>query len=114
MIRESLYEAWQCYKGMLLNFPQHDLNVQQEITSFYDGINGSTRQLFDSQGPMPKKDPTTNNAFIEEFVKHSWEYHNPREDVTRGKSNGDGGQDNTASKIEKLNSMYKTIIKMGK
>lgn len=63
---------------------------------------------------MTKKASAINTALIEEFANHSSEYHNPREDVTRGKSNGDGGQDNTASKIEKLNSMYKTIIKMGK
>lgn len=39
---------------------------------------------------MTKKDPTTNKELIKEFAEHSREHHNPRDDVTRGKSNGDG------------------------
>ena len=34
---ESLYEAWERYKGLLRNCPQHELNVQQEMSIFYDG-----------------------------------------------------------------------------
>lgn len=74
---ESLYELWEHYKGLLRNCPQHDLNVQQEISIFYDGINMSTHQLLDSQGPMIKKNLATNKALIEDFTKHSIEYHNP-------------------------------------
>ncbi|KAL7597527.1 hypothetical protein Lser_V15G21750 [Lactuca serriola] len=63
--RESLYEAWES---------------QQEVSIFYDGVNVTTRQLLDLQGPLTKKLPPV----IEEFSKHSREYHNPRHDVTRG------------------------------
>lgn len=68
---ESLYEAWECYKGMLRNFPQHDLNVKQEILTFYNGINVCTRKLLDSHGPLTKKNFSTNKELIEEFAKHS-------------------------------------------
>lgn len=63
---------------------------------------------------MTKKDPNTNKALIEEFAKHSREYHNPREYVTRGKSKGDGSQENLAYIIAKLDTMDRTITKMGK
>lgn len=58
------------YKGMLTNYPQHGLNVQQEVFIFYDGINVSTRQLLDSHGPMTKKDLATIKELIYEFAKH--------------------------------------------
>ncbi|XP_052624758.1 uncharacterized protein LOC128132285 [Lactuca sativa] len=81
---ESLYEAWERYKSLLRNCPHHDLNNQQEVSIFYDGVNITTRQLLDSQGPLTKKAPPVIKQLIEEFSKHSREYHNPRNDVTRG------------------------------
>ncbi|XP_052620935.1 uncharacterized protein LOC128126837 [Lactuca sativa] len=81
---ESLYEAWERYKSLLRNCPHHDLNSQQEVSIFYDGVNVTTRQLLDSQGPLMKKAPPVIKQLIEEFSKHSREYHNPRNDVTRG------------------------------
>lgn len=64
------------------------------------------------KGPL-KKDLATNNALIEEFAKHSREYHKLREDITRGKSNGDGGQDRIDSIIAKLEAIGNRITKMG-
>lgn len=54
---ESLYEAWERYKGLLRNCPQHGLNIQQEVSIFYDGVNVMTWHLLDSQGPLTKKNP---------------------------------------------------------
>lgn len=42
-VGESLYEAWERYKGLLRNCPQNDLNMQQEESIFYDGENITTR-----------------------------------------------------------------------
>ena len=42
-VGESLYEVWERYKGLLRNCPQHDLNSQQEVSIFYDGVNVTTR-----------------------------------------------------------------------
>lgn len=86
-IGESLYEAWERYKGLLWNCPQNDLSVQEEVSIFYDGVNVTTRQLLDSQGPLRKKNPAEIKEPIKEFAKHSREYHNPRNDVARGSEN---------------------------
>lgn len=48
-----------CIRGLLRNCPQHDLNVLQEVSIFYDGVNVTTRQPFPSQGPLTKKAPST-------------------------------------------------------
>lgn len=63
---------------------------------------------------MTKKDLATNKALIEVLSKHSREYYNPREDVTRGKVSVDVGQDNLVLVISKLDTMNKRITKMGK
>lgn len=110
---EYLYEAWECYKGLLCNYPQHVLNMQQKISTFYNGINVYTRQLLESQGPMTKKDLKTNKALIEEFSNHSRELHNPRDDVTRGKENRDVSLEGLAVVMEKINNMDRRITKMG-
>lgn len=60
-----------------------------------------------------KKATTTKKALIEEFEKHSREYHTPKDDITRRISNGDGGQDGIASIIAKLDTMDKRISTMG-
>lgn len=52
---ESLYESWERYKGLLRNCPQNNLNVQQGVLIFYDGVNVITRQLLDSQGHSQRK-----------------------------------------------------------
>ena len=87
--------------------------MQQEISIFYDGVNVCTRQFLDSQGPMSEKNSTTNKALIEEFAKHSREYHSSKEDFTRGKSSKDGGQDAISAVIEKLDAMEEKITKLG-
>lgn len=68
---ESLYETWEGYMGLLRNYPQHDLNIEQEMSIFYDGVNVTTCQVIDSQGPLTKKNPATIKELVEEFAKHS-------------------------------------------
>lgn len=79
--------------------------------NLYNGINVFTRQLLDSKGPLTKKNPTTNKVLIEEFVKHSQEYHNPRDDVTQGMSNGDGLAEINA-KIDTMDHHIKRLNQM--
>ncbi|KAL7595523.1 hypothetical protein Lser_V15G29447 [Lactuca serriola] len=81
---ESLYEASERYKGLLRNYPQHDLNIQQEMLIFYDEVNVMARQLLDSQGPLTKKNLNQAKELIEEFSRHSREYHNPGRDGIKG------------------------------
>ncbi|XP_023749067.2 uncharacterized protein LOC111897346 [Lactuca sativa] len=107
---ESLYEAWERYKVLIRNCPQNDLNVQQEVSIFYDGVNVTTRQLLDSQGPLNKKNPVEIKQLIEEFSKHSREYHNPRNDVTRGSANA--ALEDMLAVMAMLQSMDRRMTKM--
>ncbi|XP_023764839.2 uncharacterized protein LOC111913346 [Lactuca sativa] len=108
-LEESLYEAWERYKGLIGNCPQNDLNVQQEVSIFYDGVNVTTRQLLDSQGPLTKKNLAEIKQLIEDFSKHSREYHNPRNDVTRGSANA-ASEDMSAMKMETGRSKLATQV----
>jgi len=84
--RETLYEAWSRYKDMLRDCPQHDFNPHQIITIFYSGINVCTRQMLDSQGPLPKKKPSDSYELIEEMANHSHLWHATEE----GSANKEG------------------------
>lgn len=99
---------------MLRNYPQYDLNVQQEAAILYDGVNVTTRKHLDFQGPMKSKEPGTIKELINEFSKHSREYHTPREDVTRLRGNLDRGNEHMAAILEKLESIDRRLTKMDK
>ena len=62
---------------------------------------------------MTKKNPTTNKALIEEFAKHSREYHNSNEEFTRGNSSKDTGEDTISTVIAKLDKMEEKITIFG-
>ncbi|KAL7608785.1 hypothetical protein Lser_V15G13163 [Lactuca serriola] len=109
-VGESLFEAWDRYKGLLRNCPQNDLNVQQEVSTFYDGVNVTTRQLVDSQVPLTKKNTAEVKRLIEEFSKNSREYHNPRHESTRGLVNS--VNDSMAVVMAKLATMERRMTKM--
>nr|GEV55248.1 hypothetical protein [Tanacetum cinerariifolium] len=52
---ETLYQAWERYNDLLYKCPTHDLNIHQKVNIFYKGLDTVTRQLLDSQGPIPNK-----------------------------------------------------------
>ncbi|XP_023746957.1 uncharacterized protein LOC111895073 [Lactuca sativa] len=107
---ESLYEAWERYKSLLRNCPHHDLNSQQEVSIFHDGVNVTTRQLLDSQGPLTKKAPPMIKQLIEEFSKHSREYHNPRNELAKGSVNA--ASEDMAAVLAMLDNMDRRMTKM--
>ncbi|GJT79908.1 hypothetical protein Tco_1054250 [Tanacetum coccineum] len=46
---ESLFDTWERYNDLLFKCPFHDLNDHQKVNTFYNGLNGQTRQNgFDS------------------------------------------------------------------
>ncbi|CAI9281774.1 unnamed protein product [Lactuca saligna] len=62
---------------------------------------------------MTKKDPKTNKSLIEDFAKHSREYHNPRgEDITTRRVNGDGAYEFLTTVMAKLESMENRLTKV--
>ncbi|GKE35720.1 retrovirus-related pol polyprotein from transposon TNT 1-94 [Tanacetum coccineum] len=52
---ENLYQAWERFKELLMNCPQHYLTEMQEVILFYNGLGIPTRQILDSRGAIPSK-----------------------------------------------------------
>ncbi|GJW66492.1 hypothetical protein Tco_0120916 [Tanacetum coccineum] len=47
---ETLYQAWERFKELLMKCPQHYLIEMQEVILFYNGLDVPTRQILDSRG----------------------------------------------------------------
>ncbi|KAI3740492.1 hypothetical protein L2E82_30941 [Cichorium intybus] len=108
---ETLYDAWDRYKEMLQNCPQHDLNPHQVVQTFYNGINVTTRQMVDSQGPIPKKTPADGYALIEELAQHSHQWHSSRDSSLRKKPSDDQA-DGLAALNAKLDALGRDMKKV--
>ncbi|GJR44049.1 hypothetical protein Tco_1312152 [Tanacetum coccineum] len=50
---ETLYQAWERFKELLMRCPQHYLMDMQEVILFYKGLKVPTRQILDSKGAIP-------------------------------------------------------------
>ncbi|GKC18466.1 hypothetical protein Tco_1020616, partial [Tanacetum coccineum] len=50
---ETLYQAWEKFKELLIKCPQHYLTEMQEVILFYNGLEVLTRQILDSKGAIP-------------------------------------------------------------
>ncbi|GJZ82456.1 hypothetical protein Tco_0647629 [Tanacetum coccineum] len=50
---ETLYQAWERFKELLMRCPQHYLTDMQEVILFYKGLEVPTRQILDSKGVIP-------------------------------------------------------------
>ncbi|GKC85000.1 hypothetical protein Tco_1140717, partial [Tanacetum coccineum] len=61
---ETLYQAWECFKELLMKCPQHYLTKMQEVILFYNGLDVPTRQILDSRGVVPTKTATDAKATI--------------------------------------------------
>ncbi|GJV93714.1 hypothetical protein Tco_1541527 [Tanacetum coccineum] len=47
---ETLYQAWERFKELLMKCPQHYLTEMQEVILLYNGLDVPTRQILDSKG----------------------------------------------------------------
>ncbi|GKD92050.1 hypothetical protein Tco_1371887, partial [Tanacetum coccineum] len=52
---ETLYQAWERFKELLMKCPQHYLTEMQEVILFYNVLDVPTRQILDSRGAVPTK-----------------------------------------------------------
>nr|KAJ0205103.1 hypothetical protein LSAT_V11C500241070 [Lactuca sativa] len=89
-------------------FPPSKIAKLKKVIANFEQQAGE--QLLDSQGPLTKKAPLVIKELIEEFSKHSREYHNPRNDSTRGMVNAIS--DDMATMMAKLESMDRIMTKM--
>ncbi|GJT35951.1 retrovirus-related pol polyprotein from transposon TNT 1-94 [Tanacetum coccineum] len=49
---ETLYQAWERFKELLLGCPQHYLTSMKEVILFYKGLDVPTRQILNSTGEI--------------------------------------------------------------
>ncbi|GKE64889.1 hypothetical protein Tco_1519050 [Tanacetum coccineum] len=47
---ETLFQAWERFKELLMKCPQHYLTEMQEAILFYNGLDAPTRQILNSRG----------------------------------------------------------------
>ncbi|GKC11546.1 hypothetical protein Tco_1008328, partial [Tanacetum coccineum] len=73
---ETLYQAWERFKELLMKCPQHYLTEMQEVILFYNGLDVQTRQILDSKGAIPSKTAADAKVAIQEMAEYSQKWHN--------------------------------------
>ncbi|GJW04412.1 retrovirus-related pol polyprotein from transposon TNT 1-94 [Tanacetum coccineum] len=68
---ETLYQAWEPFKELLLRCPQHYLTDMQEVILFYKGLDVPTRQILDSKGVIPSMNVASAKKAIQDTTDHS-------------------------------------------
>ncbi|GJR73337.1 hypothetical protein Tco_0085702 [Tanacetum coccineum] len=64
---ETLYQAWERFKELLMKCPQHYLMMMQEVILFYNGLEVPTRQILDAKGVIPTKIVANAKVAIQEM-----------------------------------------------
>lgn len=72
---ETLYQAWDRYNDLFCKCLTYDLNKQKKVNLFYKGIDITTRQMLDSQRPIPGKTPVQALDSIQNMADHSQKWH---------------------------------------
>ncbi|GJW90196.1 hypothetical protein Tco_0167749 [Tanacetum coccineum] len=67
---ETLYQAWECFKELLMKCPQHYLTKMQEVVLFYNGLDVPTRQILDSRSVVPTKTVADAKTAIQEMAEY--------------------------------------------
>ncbi|GJW21418.1 hypothetical protein Tco_0032040 [Tanacetum coccineum] len=80
---ETLYQAWERFKELLMKCPQSYLTEMQKVILFYNGLDVSTRQILDSRGVVPTKTAADAKKAIQEMAEYSQKWHNG---TSRGRS----------------------------
>ncbi|GKC93592.1 reverse transcriptase domain-containing protein [Tanacetum coccineum] len=68
---ETLYQAWERFKELLMKCPKHYLTEMQEVILFYNGLDVPTRHILDSRGVVPTKTATDAKIAIQEMIEYS-------------------------------------------
>ncbi|GJX74554.1 mitochondrial proton/calcium exchanger protein-like protein isoform X1 [Tanacetum coccineum] len=80
---ETLFQAWERFKELLMKCPQHCLIEMQEVILFYNRLDILTRQILDSRGAIPTKTAEDAKKAIQEMAEYSQKWHNG---TSRGRS----------------------------
>ncbi|GJX85130.1 retrovirus-related pol polyprotein from transposon TNT 1-94 [Tanacetum coccineum] len=73
---ETLYQACERFKELLMKCPQHYLTKMQEVILFYNGLDVPTRQILDSKGVVLTKTAADAKTAIQEMAEYSQKWHN--------------------------------------
>ncbi|GKC24093.1 hypothetical protein Tco_1026243 [Tanacetum coccineum] len=68
---ETLYQAWERFKDLLMRCPQHYLTDMQEVILFYMGLDVPTMQILDSKGSVPSMNAANAKKAIKEMADYS-------------------------------------------
>ncbi|KAL0373949.1 UNVERIFIED_CONTAM: hypothetical protein Sradi_3310600 [Sesamum radiatum] len=73
---ESLYDAWERFKGMLRRCPHHELPVWRQVQTFYNGVTLANRATIDAAagGTIMKKLPSEAFNIIDEIATNLYSY----------------------------------------
>ncbi|GKB02544.1 putative reverse transcriptase domain-containing protein [Tanacetum coccineum] len=104
---ETLYQAWERFKELLLKCPQHYLIEKQEVILFYNGLDVPTRQILDSRGVVPTKTAADAKTTIQEMAEYSQKWHNG---TSKGRSTKTS--DRLAAIQAQLNNLRREIKKV--
>ncbi|GJW34649.1 hypothetical protein Tco_0057569 [Tanacetum coccineum] len=104
---ETLYQAWERFKELLMKCPQHYLTKMQEVILFYNGLDVPTRQILDSRGAVPTKTAADAKTAIQEMAEYSQKWHNG---TSRGRSTKTS--DGLAAIQAQLNNLGREIKKV--
>ncbi|GJS38574.1 hypothetical protein Tco_0563617 [Tanacetum coccineum] len=103
---ETLYQACERFKELLMKCPQHYLTEMQEVILFYNGLDVPTRHILDSRSAVPTKTTEDAKKVIQEMVEYSKKWHNG---TSRGRSTKTS--DGLAAIQAQLNNLGKEIKK---
>ncbi|GJZ24575.1 hypothetical protein Tco_0562034 [Tanacetum coccineum] len=68
---ETLFQAWERFKELLMKCPQHYLTEMQEVILFYNGLDIPTQQILNSRGAIPTKTAEDAKKAIQEMAEYS-------------------------------------------
>nr|GEV57959.1 hypothetical protein [Tanacetum cinerariifolium] len=104
---ETLYQAWERFKELLMKYTQYYLMEMQGVILFYNGLEVLTRQILDSKGAIPTKTVVDVKVAIQEMAEYSQKWHNGTF-RTKSTENSDG----LASIQAQLNNLGREIKKV--
>ncbi|GKC15727.1 hypothetical protein Tco_1012509 [Tanacetum coccineum] len=104
---ETLYQAGERFKELLMKCPQHYLTEMQEVIFFYNGLDVPTRQILDSRGAVQTKTTADAKTTIQEMAEYSQKWHNG---TSRGRSTKTS--DRLAAIQAQLNNLGREIKKV--
>nr|GEV47310.1 hypothetical protein [Tanacetum cinerariifolium] len=105
---ESLFRAWERFKELLMECPQHYLTDMHEVILFYNGLDAPTRQILDSKGVIPSKTATDATVAIQEMAEFSQKWHNGTSSRSRSTETSNG----LAAIQSQLNNLGREIKKV--